>query len=136
MAKAMGTTSTQSFKYLISFHLSYAEAMDKLFLPIAREYQPELILISAGFDAARGDPLGELDVTEEGFSLMTSQLLKEKVFQCVGKTLTNIILKFLVEKCKFFYFHVDRQHGILVVLKYVFGIFWLAKLPLDTFSTI
>jgi len=53
----------------------YAEAMDKLFLPIARQYNPELILISAGFDCARGDPLGEQDVTERGFSLMTSQFL-------------------------------------------------------------
>jgi len=52
----------------------YAEAMDKLFLPIARQFKPELILISAGFDSARGDPLGEQDLTEEGYSLMTSQL--------------------------------------------------------------
>jgi len=27
------------------------------------KFQPELIYVSAGFDAARGDPLGEMDVT-------------------------------------------------------------------------
>lgn len=36
----------------------YALAFYNIVLPIAYEYNPELVLVSAGFDAARGDPLG------------------------------------------------------------------------------
>jgi histone deacetylase 6 len=43
-------------------------------MPIAYEFAPELVLVSAGFDAARGDPLGGYNVTPYGFALMTYQL--------------------------------------------------------------
>ena len=36
--------------------------------PICRQFQPEFVLISAGFDAHARDPLGGLTVTEEGFT--------------------------------------------------------------------
>src|SRR5688572_30774027 len=36
----------------------YLAAFLNVVLPIAYEYCPELVLVSAGFDAARGDPLG------------------------------------------------------------------------------
>jgi histone deacetylase 6 len=34
-----------------------------LVLPVAAEFRPDLILVSAGFDAADKDPLGELQDT-------------------------------------------------------------------------
>ena len=37
----------------------YALAFFNLVLPIAYDFNPELVLVSAGFDAARGDPLGK-----------------------------------------------------------------------------
>ena len=37
----------------------YALAFYNIVLPIAYEFNPELVLVSAGFDAARGDPLGK-----------------------------------------------------------------------------
>jgi len=40
-------------------------------LPHARDFRPELILISAGFDAHRSDPLAGMQVTEDGFREMT-----------------------------------------------------------------
>ena len=43
-------------------------------LPIAYEFNPELILISAGFDAARGDPLSGYCVSPELYGYMTHQL--------------------------------------------------------------
>jgi acetoin utilization deacetylase AcuC-like enzyme len=46
--------------------LSYVEIFEHILLPIARQYAPDLIIVSAGFDSARGDPLGGLDLTEEG----------------------------------------------------------------------
>ena len=46
----------------------YLLAWEQLLLPLAKQYQPELTLISAGFDAARGDPLGGCDITPQGTS--------------------------------------------------------------------
>jgi acetoin utilization deacetylase AcuC-like enzyme len=41
-----------------------------LFLPIAEQYRPDLVLVSAGFDPHARDPLGEFEVTERGFAAM------------------------------------------------------------------
>ncbi|KAI3912466.1 hypothetical protein MKW92_019917, partial [Papaver armeniacum] len=38
------------------------------------QFSPELTIVSAGFDAARGDPLGLCDVTPRCYAEMTSML--------------------------------------------------------------
>jgi histone deacetylase 6 len=43
-------------------------------LPIAREFNPDLVIVSAGFDAADGEPMGECHVTSEMFGYMTEML--------------------------------------------------------------
>lgn len=43
-------------------------------MPVASQFKPELVLVSAGFDAARGDPLGGYRVTPSGYAQMTSML--------------------------------------------------------------
>jgi len=53
-------------EYLLGFH--------NIVLPIAYEFQPQLILVSAGFDAAVGDPLGGYKVTPAMYGYMTHQL--------------------------------------------------------------
>ena len=45
-----------------------------MLFPICQEFDPDLIFISAGYDAARGDPLGFLSVDPEGYAYMTSRL--------------------------------------------------------------
>ena len=54
----------------------YIEAFECIVLPIAKEYQPQLIIVSAGFDAAAGHPsdIGGYKVTPEGFGYMTAAL--------------------------------------------------------------
>ena len=47
-----------------------------MFFPVLREFSPDLILISAGFDSAIGDPLGEIGVTPVGYAYMTWALRK------------------------------------------------------------
>ncbi len=42
----------------------------ELLLPIAEQYRPEFILVSAGYDIYQHDPLGTMDVTPEGFLSM------------------------------------------------------------------
>ncbi|CAD6191193.1 unnamed protein product [Caenorhabditis auriculariae] len=54
--------------------LEYRAAFMKVIMPIAYEFNPELVLISSGFDAAAGDPLGEYKVSPETFALMTYEL--------------------------------------------------------------
>ncbi|VDM56287.1 unnamed protein product [Angiostrongylus costaricensis] len=53
---------------------AYRAAFGKVIMPIAYEFNPELVFISAGFDAATGDPLGECMVNPDTFALMTYQL--------------------------------------------------------------
>ncbi len=54
----------------------YLAAFDELLLPIAREQDPDLVLVSCGFDAALGDLLGQMRITPEGYALMTHRLLE------------------------------------------------------------
>ncbi|XP_075440655.1 protein deacetylase HDAC6 isoform X2 [Ascaphus truei] len=54
-------------EYLMAFH--------GVVMPIAYEFNPQLVLVSAGFDAARGDPLGGCQVTPEGYAHMTHLLM-------------------------------------------------------------
>ena len=53
----------------------YVAAFDRVLLPIARDFAPELTLVSAGFDAAEGDPLGSMRLSPAGYAAMTSRLL-------------------------------------------------------------
>lgn len=52
----------------------YLAAFDRVLLPIARRFAPDLVLVSAGFDAAAGDPLGEMRLTPAGYAAMTQRL--------------------------------------------------------------
>ncbi|MEP6802564.1 MAG: histone deacetylase [Acidobacteriota bacterium] len=49
-------------------------AFDDLLLPVAREFDPDLVLVSCGFDAARGDLLGQQLLSPGGYAAMTSRL--------------------------------------------------------------
>lgn len=42
---------------------------------LSLQFNPGLVLVSAGFDAARGDPLGGYNVTPEGYAHLTHLLL-------------------------------------------------------------
>jgi acetoin utilization deacetylase AcuC-like enzyme len=53
----------------------YLRVFDEVIVPAAEKFQPEWILVSAGFDPHRRDPLGGMDVTEEGFGAMAQKLL-------------------------------------------------------------
>ncbi len=53
----------------------YLAAFDRVLLPIARQFDPDLVLVSAGFDAAEGDPLGAMHLSPDGYAQMTSRLM-------------------------------------------------------------
>ena len=54
----------------------YANIFRHILLPIALAYQPQLILVSAGFDIDHADPLGGMGVTEQGFARLTDILME------------------------------------------------------------
>ena len=53
----------------------YAAAFRRIVEPISRQFAPQFVLISAGFDAHRRDPLSQMRLTQEGFEAMTRSLL-------------------------------------------------------------
>ena len=54
----------------------YLYALDNLLMPVAREFKPEFVLVSAGFDPHVDDPLASMKVTSHGFGLFTD-VIKE-----------------------------------------------------------
>ncbi|KAK6226341.1 histone deacetylase [Colletotrichum tabaci] len=53
----------------------YMAAFQKIIMPIAKEFNPDLVVISAGFDAAAGDELGGCFVTPTCYAHMTHMLM-------------------------------------------------------------
>lgn len=54
------------------YHLIFSE----LLVPIAESYRPELVLVSAGFDAHREDPLGGMCLSDDGYASLCGIALK------------------------------------------------------------
>ena len=59
--------------------------LDELVLPALERFAPELLVVSAGFDAWRNDPLGGMRVTEAGFAAMGRRLLDFGEGRCSGR---------------------------------------------------
>lgn len=55
--------------------VEYLQVFQDIVVPAAEKFQPDWILVSAGFDPHRRDPLGGMNVTEEGFGAMARLLL-------------------------------------------------------------
>ena len=56
--------------------LDYIYACETFLFPKIKEFEPEVILISCGFDSALGDPLGGVGLTPVGYAWMTHGLVK------------------------------------------------------------
>ncbi len=64
---------------------AFARIFQELLFPIAAQYKPDLILVSAGFDIFHGDPLGAMGVTKLGFAFLTRKLLEMAAELCQGR---------------------------------------------------
>ncbi|KAM3411461.1 hypothetical protein ACQJBY_003241 [Aegilops geniculata] len=53
----------------------YVAAWDHVLLPVAEAFDPDIILLSAGFDAALGDDMGKCCITPNGYALLLTKLL-------------------------------------------------------------
>ena len=63
----------------------YYEIYNKILMPVALEYQPQLILVSAGFDTHCDDPVGGMRATEYGYAFLCNILLGIADRTCGGK---------------------------------------------------
>jgi acetoin utilization deacetylase AcuC-like enzyme len=68
---------------------AFLSLIEHVIMPVGRQYRPDLILISAGYDAHRHDPLGGLALDTSSFGGMGSRLraLGEEVGAPVGAVL-------------------------------------------------
>jgi acetoin utilization deacetylase AcuC-like enzyme len=64
---------------------SFVKIFQRILKPVAMEYKPELILLSAGFDTYFQDPLGGMRVTPKGFAALTRILLNIADACCQGR---------------------------------------------------
>ncbi|ESN96599.1 hypothetical protein HELRODRAFT_95510 [Helobdella robusta] len=80
MAERVGESAGEGFNINIPWSkgkqgdAEYMAAFHQVVMPVAYEFSPELVLVSAGYDAAFGDPLGGCCVSSEGFAQMTHML--------------------------------------------------------------
>jgi acetoin utilization deacetylase AcuC-like enzyme len=52
----------------------FCSLVDHVVVPLARSFEPELMLVSAGYDAHRDDPLAACEVTEVGYAAMARSI--------------------------------------------------------------
>jgi acetoin utilization deacetylase AcuC-like enzyme len=68
----------------------FAQIFERTLLPIGRQFHPEMILVSAGFDTHYQDPLGAQRVTPNGFARMTRILMQLAREVCQGRLLLSL----------------------------------------------
>jgi acetoin utilization deacetylase AcuC-like enzyme len=67
----------------------YRIAFAEVVLPVLRQFKPDLVLVSAGFDAHERDPLGSMRVTTAAFAAMTMEL-RAVAADCCGERMMLI----------------------------------------------
>ncbi|UDM16727.1 histone deacetylase family protein [Vogesella sp. XCS3] len=68
----------------------FREAVEYLWLPQLREFQPQMIFISAGFDAHREDDMGSLGLVEADYEWVTRQLMIVAAECCEGRIVSAL----------------------------------------------
>ncbi|MDR3376597.1 MAG: histone deacetylase family protein [Ancalomicrobiaceae bacterium] len=68
--------------------LEFREAVDTAILPRLDEFRPDLVIMSAGFDAHLRDPLGGLRLVEADFTWITNKLMEVADRHCNGRVVS------------------------------------------------
>lgn len=63
-------------------------AFETILLPAAEAFEPDLILLSAGFDSRMGDPLGQFRLTDQDFADLTSLMTGLARRYCANKLIS------------------------------------------------
>ena len=68
----------------------YLSAVENKLIPEIQHYKPDLIIISAGFDAHQNDPLAQIQLTTDCFGKMTELLMGIAMDVCDGRLLSML----------------------------------------------
>ena len=68
----------------------FAAIFRDILRPLASQFKPQLILVSAGYDIYAQDPLGAMDVTPDGFATLTSLVMDMARSSCQGKLVITL----------------------------------------------
>lgn len=92
---------------------AYGAIFREILGPVVRQYQPELIMVSAGFDIYVGDPLGTMAVTARGFGYLARVLVDLADEVCNGRLLFALEGGYNLE---------GQRDGVLAVLGELAGV--------------
>jgi acetoin utilization deacetylase AcuC-like enzyme len=68
-----------------SGHTAYMHAMARIVVPAIEAFNPDMIIVACGFDAAMVDPLARMQATAETFAEMTKTIKETAARVCDGK---------------------------------------------------
>ncbi|MEK6802459.1 MAG: histone deacetylase [Nitrospirota bacterium] len=68
----------------------YRAVFQKVLVPAADAFKPEFVIVSAGFDAHRDDPLASMGLTEEGYADLTTIVAGIAKQHCQGRLLSSL----------------------------------------------
>ena len=68
----------------------FREAFLSRILPALHNFGPDVLLISAGFDAHRDDPLAQIELTEEDFAWVTEKLMEMAEKHAGGRVVSTL----------------------------------------------
>ncbi len=68
----------------------FRDTYEEIVLPAIDRFAPELIMISAGFDAHRADPLASLELEAEDFGWVTERLVEMAATHCGGRLVSTL----------------------------------------------
>jgi acetoin utilization deacetylase AcuC-like enzyme len=66
----------------------YYDVFKNILIPKVIEFKPDLIIISAGFDAHVNDPLSSMELTSDGFGILTELICKASDEVCCGRIIS------------------------------------------------
>lgn len=66
----------------------YAQAFKEIILPRAKAFAPDAVLISAGFDAHKADPLGQINLETQSYVWMTQMMMGLAEQCCAGRLIS------------------------------------------------
>jgi len=68
----------------------YRQLFEKVLIPAADNFKPDFVVLSAGFDAHRNDPLASMGLTEDGYAELTRLVVQIAQRHCNGRVLSSL----------------------------------------------
>ncbi len=68
----------------------YVRIFRTLLAPVFRQFKPDMVLVSAGFDTHQDDPIGSMRMTARGYAALTRILMNEADIACAGRMVLTL----------------------------------------------